>query len=125
MTPSKVVRVILDGHIDLVRSVMYSPNTRQIATSSKDGTVRLWDAQSGAPGRILCCRTDNVGRAVYCIPLMAQQIAFCINDKTVRLWDQQTGAPGPVLRGHTDTVICIVYSHNGKEIPPSVFEMTA
>jgi len=37
----------LAGHQALVTSVSFSPNSQLVASSSHDGTIRLWNAQSG------------------------------------------------------------------------------
>jgi WD40 repeat protein len=36
-----------EGHKDKVTSVGYSPDSKQIASGSKDGTVRVWDVSTG------------------------------------------------------------------------------
>ncbi|KAG0286696.1 hypothetical protein BGZ97_007335, partial [Linnemannia gamsii] len=47
----------LTGHASEVMSVVYSPSGEQIASGSKDKTVRLWDMQTGEPGPILAGHT--------------------------------------------------------------------
>src|SRR5215813_9059102 len=37
-------RLTLEGHRDAVNCLAYAPDGKTLATGSKDGTVRLWDA---------------------------------------------------------------------------------
>ncbi|MBE9534235.1 MAG: tetratricopeptide repeat protein [Proteobacteria bacterium] len=41
------VRLNLSGHKDKVNSVAFSPDATCLATASSDGTIKIWDAQSG------------------------------------------------------------------------------
>jgi WD40 repeat protein len=43
----------LNGHIDKVLAVAWSPNGALIATGSRDNTVRVWDGSTGSPVRTL------------------------------------------------------------------------
>ncbi|KAI7830225.1 WD40-repeat-containing domain protein [Gamsiella multidivaricata] len=102
-------------------SVAYSPSGQQIASGSHDNTVRLWDAETGAPGPILSGHTKPVRSMVY--SPSGQQIASGSQDKTVRLWDAQTGAPGPILR-HTSYIMSVVYSPSGQQIASGIYDHT-
>ncbi|KAF9273247.1 hypothetical protein BGZ68_001677, partial [Mortierella alpina] len=112
----------LSGHTDFVTSVVFSPSGQQIASGSYDKTVRLQDAQTGAPGAILRGHTDWVTSVVF--STSGQQIASGSDDKTVRLWDAQTGAPGAILHGHTDLVTSVVFSPSGQQIASGSYDKT-
>ena len=46
----------LEGHVDRVSSVCFSPDEKQLASGSRDRTMRLWDVETGAS---LCPGTLN------------------------------------------------------------------
>jgi WD40 repeat protein len=49
----------LEGHSNLVNSVTFSHDSTRLASASKDSTVKVWDASSGA-----CVQTLEVGKAL-------------------------------------------------------------
>jgi WD40 repeat protein len=50
----------LEGHSDLVKSVVFSPDGKQVASGSYDETVRLWDSVTGAALQTLEGHSDTV-----------------------------------------------------------------
>jgi WD40 repeat protein len=49
--PSLVLRTLLRGHRGQVWALAFSPDGRTLGTASNDGTVKLWDTETGAERR--------------------------------------------------------------------------
>jgi WD40 repeat protein/tRNA A-37 threonylcarbamoyl transferase component Bud32 len=99
-------------HPDGVYSMAWSPDGRMIATGGWDRVLRLWDAKSGRPLRVLAGHTDGVTGAAFSSD--SKLVASCGYDRTVRIWDAAKGAPLHVLVGHTGPVVQVTFSPDGK-----------
>ncbi|MEU5908841.1 WD40 repeat domain-containing protein [Micromonospora sp. NPDC047467] len=86
---------VLAGHTDAVRGVAWSPDGAHLATASRDGTARIWHANTGTVVRVLRGHTGMVD-AVDWSP-DATQLATASRDGTVRVWDAATAETVAVL----------------------------
>jgi len=77
-----------NGHTDSVNCVVFSPDGGQLATASKDGTVRLWNVATGTQIRQFQGHNRGV-RSIVFSPC-GNQLASSSGDKTVRLWNVAT-----------------------------------
>jgi hypothetical protein len=82
------VAVTLKGHTAEVRQAVFSPNGARLATASHDGTVRVWDARTGAELKRLE-HNDRVFGVAFS-PDGARLASTC-QDETVRVWDVAAG----------------------------------
>ena len=62
---AQILANTLEGHADVVFSVSYSPDGKKIISGSWDGTLRIWDAQSGTLENVLRGHTDKVNTVRY------------------------------------------------------------
>jgi len=107
-------KAVLPGHEWPVTSVSYSPDGARIASGSRDNTVRVWDARSGAELAALRGHEGWVTSVSYSPD--GARIASGSDDKTVRVWDARSGAELAVLRGHEREVESVSYSPDGARI---------
>lgn len=102
----------LSGHDGAVTDVAISADNTLIASSSADGTVRVWDANDGSQ-RFLLSGHAGVVNSVAFTPDGAQ-LASGGDDRIVRIWDMQTGELIQEIRsGLIGRVLRVEYSPDG------------
>ncbi|MDQ1024792.1 WD40 repeat protein/energy-coupling factor transporter ATP-binding protein EcfA2 [Streptomyces umbrinus] len=111
---SSHLRTQLDGHTDTVRHIAWSPNGLLLATASRDGTARVFDAQSGRSLRVLPSEGAMVEGVAWSPD--STQIATVGRDHVVRIWDAASGEPLRLLTGASYIGRQVAWSPNGRWI---------
>lgn len=98
------------GHSGSVNCVA-ALQDRRCVSGSHDGSLRVWDIDSGA-----CLRTLKGHKSlVSCVAALSG--GRCISgsfDNTLRVWDIESGAYLKILKGHSNLVECMAVLSNGR-----------
>jgi WD40 repeat protein len=121
----------LIGHTSAIRAAVFSADGTQVLTAGADGTARLWDAQTGAPGRVISL-TGALLPSAKAPALLAAALSpdgrYVLaggNGATVRLWDRATGEDVQQFRGHTGAVLGVAFSPDGTQVLTGSVDKTA
>ncbi|KAH7184009.1 hypothetical protein BKA60DRAFT_687463 [Fusarium oxysporum] len=104
----------LEGHNGSVYSVALSPNGQSLASTSDDGTFKIWDAITGYCKATLKGHSDRV-LSVFFSPC-GQRLASASFDRTIKIWDIKTGHCHATFKGHSDRVKSVVFSPDGQRL---------
>ena len=101
-------------HRRSVRSLSVSADGRCAVSGGDDGTVRVWDLDSGAPLHTLAGHQPTAGWAVAVSADGRRAVSGGRYDGTVRVWDLDSGAPLHTLAGHHRGVAAVAVSADGR-----------
>ncbi|MEW6495405.1 MAG: NB-ARC domain-containing protein [Cyanobacteriota bacterium] len=112
----------LQGHRGWVRKIAFSPDGQILASSSEDGTIKLWNLPSGEYQSTLCESTESVYGVTFSPD--GRLLANGSNDGTIRIWNAVKGDCLQVLKGHTNGVLSVDFSPDGKHLASCGFDNT-
>lgn len=108
------LKLVLQGHADGVVSIAFSPDGIRLATASRDGTARVWDAGTGEEIFTFTRHTGVVTGVAFSPDGM--RLATSSHDHTAKVWDSATGQELLTFSGHNDWIEDIAFSPDGSRL---------
>jgi hypothetical protein len=101
----------LTGHTDLVASVAFSPDGRQVLSGSFDKTMRLWDLATQQEIRSFQGRSGWVTCVAFCAD--GRRALAGYHDWSIRLWDLESGLELRCFDKHRAAVTSLAIAPDG------------
>ncbi|HEV7682045.1 MAG TPA: caspase family protein [Pyrinomonadaceae bacterium] len=92
-------------------SIVFSPDGTRLLGGCRDGTAKLFDANSGQLITVFRPHNDTVFSAAFSRD--GKRMATACGDKTIRVWDVSSGSVLRTLTGHTDEVLSVAFNPRG------------
>ncbi|KIK44968.1 hypothetical protein CY34DRAFT_78758 [Suillus luteus UH-Slu-Lm8-n1] len=123
VTPIEEMR----GHTGAVLGVVHLPGGRRIVTCSRDGSLRVWDLESGTQIGEDWRDDEATTTGFYSIALSpnGKTVVTGSGDGKVRLWDVETGKVIQRWTGHTHIVMSVCWSASGDRVVSGSWDGTA
>ena len=103
------------GHADYVRSVAVFPDNSKIVSASKDGTINIWNANTGELKHTFNANIELNAVAVF--PDGSKIVAGGMGSPTypVKVWDVVSGEVR-IFEGHTSYIVAVAVFPDGSKI---------
>ncbi|KAA0203948.1 hypothetical protein HAZT_HAZT010188 [Hyalella azteca] len=115
--PRPPEKYCLTGHRAPVTRVVIHPVYSLLVSSSEDGTIKIWDYETGEYERTLKGHTDSVQDIAF--DPAGKILASCSADMSIKLWDLSTFECTKTLHGHDHNVSSVTF------LPTSDFLLSA
>jgi len=107
-----------------VWNISLSPNSKTVASGSRDGKVRLWDVETKKVVSRWTGHTDIVRS--LCWSVDGERVVSGSNDGTIRVWNVESGDTvlGPIKTGHL-YLSAVIYSPDTTKIATGGLDETS
>ena len=118
----------LSDHLSSVTSAVWSPDGKQVLTTSGDDPACIWDSSTGKALTTLSWDTEKATSAIW--SPNGKQVLTPSGytfpwDNNAYIWDSSTGKALTTLSGHTEKATSAVWSPDGKQVLTTSWDNTA
>ncbi|GJD19102.1 WD-40 repeat protein [Rivularia sp. IAM M-261] len=112
VSPDQLIAKTLQGHNDAVNTVAVTLDSQRVISGSSDGTLKVWELNSGKLLMTLDGHTASVNSIA--LSLDGKYILSGSSDKTLNLWNLETGTKLFTIFGHTGSINAVAISPDGR-----------
>jgi WD40 repeat protein len=111
-------------HDSIVFCLAFSPTGECLASGTRDGVIKLWDARTGRPLPQIFRAGEGGKSMVRSVAFSpdGQRLAAGCSDGRVKIWDIQAGTELPEWKphkAHSNSLTCVVFSPGGERLASS------
>lgn len=120
---------VIHSHGGKVFDLVFSPDNKQLASTSVDQTIKLWDATTGQEINTidvlgqdinsLAFNPDGETIAAYWSPIHGGG-----DNRAIKLFDLSSGKELRNYKGHASSIYCVAFSPDGKTMASSSADQT-
>jgi WD40 repeat protein/serine/threonine protein kinase len=110
----------LAGHSDMISSLSYAPDSKRLASAAWDGTVNIWDLQSGQA--TLTIRHGAPWITSVAFSPDGKMVALAGTLGTVFLWDAMTGQSLGSVGSSRESVNAVAFHPDGKTLAAAYYD---
>ncbi|MFC1671688.1 protein kinase [Planctomycetota bacterium] len=100
-------------HTGCAHAVAYSPDGTMLASAGDDNVVRIWDARTGRPLRVLTGHEKRILSIAFSPD--GKRIVSGSDDTTAKVWDAASGECLLTFRKHGEIVSAVAFSRDGEK----------
>ncbi|MGM0455082.1 MAG: AAA family ATPase [Cyanobacteriota bacterium] len=113
---------IYENHSSWVVDLDFNDNNNKFISISWDGTLKLWDVETGEEIHSFNGHSDRVVNANF--NQDGTQIVSASWDETVKSWDVETGEEIHSFNGHSDRVVSAEFNQDGTQVVSASWDET-